>query len=103
MSTRATIRIEGFKIAKIYKHWDGYPEATLEWLENFNKEFTENRGIDPMYKFAQLLRSSVRDAEKFNLDPSPYTGWGVVKVHEDCGQEFEYMLHANGKVSYQVI
>ena len=103
MATRATIKIEGFAAAKIYKHWDGYPEATLEWLETFNKDFAENRGIDPTYKFAQLLRSSTRDAEKFELDTSLYTGWGVVRYAEDWGQEFEYTLHGNGKVSYQII
>lgn len=39
MATRAVIKIEGVNFAQIYKHWDGYPEATLPWLEAFNSSF----------------------------------------------------------------
>jgi hypothetical protein len=28
MGTRAIIKVEGFNLAALYKHWDGYPEAT---------------------------------------------------------------------------
>ena len=100
MSTRCTIKIEGVEYVKIYKHFDGYPSATLKWLEDFNKDFTQNRGVDPEYKFAQLLRSSTRDTEKYNLDDSKYTGWGVVGYYESCGEEYEYTLHNDGAVSY---
>ena len=98
MATRASIAVEGFKEVKVYKHWDGYPEATLPWLEKFNKDFAEKRGNDPTYKFAQLLRSSVRDAEEFDLDPSVHTGWGVVPRGDDYGEEFRYFLKADGTV-----
>jgi len=100
MATRCTIKIEGFEIAKIYKHWDGYPEATAEWLEEFNSGFKQKRGDDTSYKFAQLLRSSAFDCEKYNLDDSRFTGWGVVMYHADCGADFEYTLHLNGDVSF---
>ena len=101
MATRATIKIEGVYFAKVYKHWDGYPEATLDWLIEFNRDFKENRGEDPSYKFAQLLRSSQRDAEKFTLDTNKHTGWGVVEFHDNCGEDYEYTLKRDGDVTYK--
>ena len=101
MSTRATIKIEGVEFAKVYKHWDGYPGATLEWLKAFNKDFEEKRGTDSSYKFAQLLRSSARDVEKYDLDDSNYTGWGVIEYDAQCGEDYEYMLYNDGKVTYK--
>jgi len=100
MATRATIYVEGIDTVKVYKHWDGYPEATLPWLEDFNKSFTEERGHDPDYKFAQLLRSSMRDAKKYGLDDSHHTGWGVVHINGDCNEEHEYHLLADGTVEH---
>lgn len=101
MATRSTIKVEGINYAKVYKHWDGYPEATLPWLEQFNKEFTAQRGNNPDYKFAQLLRSSARDAEQFKLDNSLHTGWGVVEYDADMGEEYEYTLKTDGEVTYE--
>ena len=103
MATRCTIKIEGINYAKVYKHWDGYPDATLKWLTEFNKNFTNNRGDDPNYKFAQLLRNSIRDCSVFDLDPSQYTGWGVVAFDEHWGAEFEYTLHKDRSVTYKSI
>lgn len=98
MSTRSVIKIEGIENAAIYKHWDGYPRAMLPWLESFNKTFAEKRGDDASYKFAQLLRSSVRDSKTFNLDDSELTGWGVIGYDDKVGQEFTYTLKTNGTV-----
>ena len=103
MGTRSTIKVEGQDKVKVYKHFDGYPKATLEWLEEFNKTFTKNRGDDPEYKFAQLLRSSIRDADKYNLDASEFTGWGVVGFDDSCGAEFKYILHKDGAVTYETL
>ena len=100
MATRAAIKIEGVKFAKVYKHYDGYPSATLKWLEDFNKDFHENRGNDPEYKFAQLLRNSAIAAKEYQLDESKYTGWGVVGYSEDLSEEFEYKLMKDGTVEY---
>ena len=102
MSTNAVIKVEGVDFAKVYKHWDGYPSATLEWLETFNKEFTQTRGDDPQYKFAQLLRSSERDGDRFELDRSKHTGWGVVPYNENWG-DYEYTLHSDGTVTYKEV
>ncbi len=76
MSTNAIIKVEGLPNVALYKHWDGNPEATLPWLQKFNKEFTEKRAFDPNYKFAQLIRSSAFDQKEFRLDGSKETGWG---------------------------
>lgn len=100
MATRCTIKVEGFELVKVYKHWDGYPQATLPWLEKFNKEFSDRRGDDPSYKIAQLLRSSVFDCIEFKLDDSKETGWGIIAYNDDAGEDYEYILHKNGDVSY---
>jgi hypothetical protein len=99
MATRCTITIEGQNSVKVYKHHDGYPSATLEWLEDFNKEFTAERAHDPSYKLAALLRSSILDAEKYDLGTSRFTGWGIVPINDDCDEEWEYHLYSNGRVS----
>ena len=98
MGTSAIIFVQGVPAVAVYKHWDGYTEATLPWLEKFNKEFTEKRANDPEYKFAQLLRSSVRDAKEFGLDESDDTGWGVVTTKNANG-DFEYHLLSDGTVT----
>lgn len=103
MGTRAIIKTEGTTVA-VYKHYDGYPENTFYWLKKFNMEFTAKRGIDCIYKVAQLLRDSERSKDEYNLDPSEYTGWGVVIIPEDekdtfdMWQEYEYVLRGNGTV-----
>ncbi len=71
---------------KVYKHWDGYEYATLPWLEEFNKTFTEARGDDPDYKLAQLLRSSAFDAQKYKLDSSRDTGGVSSPSTQRCGR-----------------
>lgn len=96
MATRSTIKIEGVNFAKIYKHWDGYPDAMVDWLNEFNNHFNKKRGNDPEYKFAQLLRFSQREGEKFGLDMSDTTGWGVVPMDSDCWAEYEYVLTETG-------
>lgn len=98
MSTPAMIQVPGVN-AGLYKHFNGYPENTLPWLKKFNKDFTERRGDDPSYKFAQLIRSSVRMQEEFNLDADHYTGWGVVNNPEDWDPDFRYILEKDGSVT----
>lgn len=92
MATRCTIKIEGVKYAKIYKHWDGYPEANYIWLTEFNDRFNKERGSDSSYKFAQLLRYSSKYGEQFYLDQSEFTGWGVLDYDAECWEEYEYHL-----------
>ena len=96
MATRSTIKIDGVDYAKIYKHWDGYPSAMTEWLNSFNNQFNKERGNDPQYKFAQLLRFSEREGQRFGLDMSKTTGWGVIPFDCDYGAEYEYILTSDG-------
>lgn len=103
MATRATIKVEGVNYCKIYKHWDGYPEHMLPWLEVFNKQFTETRGVDPAYKIAQLLRFAAVEADTFDLDSSPTTGWGIESYMQNVGEEYEYELMKDGKVTWKEI
>ena len=98
MATRATIEIQGISFAKVYKHWDGYPASMTDWLKDFNKSFTEKRGIDPEYKFAQLLRFSAKHAEEYDLDNSEFTGWGVIPYSNDVGEEYSYVLKEDGDI-----
>lgn len=98
MATSATVQLEGYTVAKLYKHFDGYPSATLKWLEDFNKDFVDNRGDDDEYKFAQLIRSSAFDCETYKLDPSRHTGWGVLSFNDEVGVEYKYRLMKDGTV-----
>ena len=98
MSTNAVIRVEGFEVAELYKHWDGDPDNTLEWLKTFNKDFVTYRGEDPPYKFAQLIRSSAVDAKKFGLDENRYTGWGVNTITSTYF-EYLYILRTDGGIT----
>lgn len=98
MATSAIIQLEGYKVAKLYKHWDGHPDSTLQWLEDFNRDFVENRGDDDVYKFAQLIRSSAFDCEKYHLDKSRYTGWGVIGFDSGYDAKYEYRLMKDGTV-----
>lgn len=92
MGTRAIIQIKGITYAQVYKHWDGYPEHMLPWLEKFASEFVAEREEDAEYMFAQLLRSSVSMGEEFKLDKSKSTGWGVVGYGNDMGAAFIYRI-----------
>jgi len=98
MSTSALITIEGMDNFYVYKHWDGYPDATLQWLEDFNESFMTERGDDNAYKAAQLLRSSAFDAEEYELDDSKYTGWGVFTEYNGGGVDYIYRLMKDGSV-----
>ena len=100
MSTRCTVKIEGLTFAKLYIHRDGYPEAKLPFLKDFNKDFESNRSKDVEYKFAQLLRATHRLQDEYVLDPSPYTGYGITPYASGAGEDYEYTLHIDGSVTY---
>ena len=95
MGTSAEIKIKGFSVS-IYKHYDGYESATLPWLKAFTAEFLNKRGADKEYFFAQLLRSSARDAKKYQLDDSEFTGWGIVES-DGVGVDCTYIIDLENK------
>jgi hypothetical protein len=95
-------------MSELYTVWVGAMEVndeyqTLENAEKLASQFTERGGDDAEYKIAQLLRSSVRDAEKYGLDDSKHTGWGILPMDNDAGEAFEYVLHKDGNVSFKSI
>ena len=94
MATRCLFTAPNCDFA-VYKHWDWYPEHILPWVLEFNKDFNNNRKYnDWEYKLAQLLRDSVRNWEKYNLDPSEYTWWWIVPLEYD----YNYKYHLWEKV-----
>jgi len=104
MATSAKIIINdpNLKNIAIYKHFDGYPSATLPWLLEFHKDYIKNKGWDPEYELAQLLRSSVRLAKKYSLDKSNYTGWGIINEN-DYQTNFKYILDKDKIKIYEFI
>lgn len=98
MGTHCTIKVENVNYCKLYKHYDGYQESTLPWLLDFNERFINHRGKDPEYKMAQLVRDSLGSSNKFSLDPSLYTGWGIVDFNADVDPSYEYILQEDGSI-----
>ena len=82
----------------LYKHYDGYPQGTLDWLKEFNEGYV--RQEDTPYKLAQLIRSTVFLGEKHRLDPCQVTGWGVYAANSAPTTDYTYVLHCNGDVTY---
>lgn len=98
MNKKAIIRIQGIDIF-LYKNFNRYPEATFRWLNDFHKDFIKNRKNSPNYELAQLLRNSVINADKYDLDRSKYTGWSIFDGDEnDLDYTYRYILYSNGKV-----
>jgi hypothetical protein len=40
-------------------------------------------------------------AEEFRLDGSHHTGWGVMQIIENRGEEYTYTLQDDGTVTYK--
>ena len=59
MSTRTNIVVKG-NDSIIYKHCDGYPEYVHPILVPLLKVFKSNRGNDPIYCLASILREFTR-------------------------------------------
>jgi len=98
-SSRTIIYVEGIDFACIYMH-DNESKKTLDWLRKFNREFTKNRGDDPEYKFAQLLRYST---EVYPLDN--YLTWGLVPYNQPgvYYANYVYSLLSTGKIKFEKI
>jgi len=103
MSTRAQIKVKGSEVM-IYKHSDGYPSETLPTLIGTMQTFIKERGNEPDYALAQIMRAFARRDEKRRQEKlakddvfSKYyekqqmTGWGLDTVrHGDI--EFLYTV-----------
>jgi hypothetical protein len=102
MSTRCQIAVTGddgrIYPCKIYKHCDGYPAGVLPILEPFAERFARQRGHDPEYLVAQIIRHFAREQEG-----EEFTGWGVdLGWHGDLS--YLYVVDKQGRVTcYQDI
>jgi len=101
MLNPTVVRINGFNTIEIYIHRVISQDLFLKWLNEFNSGFAKQRGNDSSYKFAQLLRSSVFDADKFALDKNILYGWEVLKTNSADESYFDYLyvLNNDGTVS----
>lgn len=61
MSTRCQIEVRGGQNVKIYKHSDGYQEGVLPVLVPIMRQFYNERGDDPTYATAQIIRAFARN------------------------------------------
>lgn len=108
MSTRSQIYVEGTGVY-IYKHSDGYLEGVLPTLEPFVKFFLKERGWDPDYLAAQIVREFGREelgpeveerAKRLDTDPAKIRawastlGWGLgTSLHGD--EKYIYLVKPN--------
>lgn len=113
MSTRAQVMVKGSPIL-VYKHCDGYPDGVLPFLTEFIARFVKNRGNDPAYFLAQLLRHNAISGEAeakvgdWSKDKPQYwpsntfTGWGLdCVVHGDI--EYLYVVDLTGLGSVETL
>lgn len=96
MSTHARIDVEGSEVC-IYKHCDGYPEATLDPLKQFVKDFFTGRGDDPPYFIAQFLMKVAGHEEPYSK-PDYFIGWGVHPRCADVGEDYRYTVKRTGAI-----
>lgn len=103
MSTRCQIVVMETETkmypVKIYKHCDGYPEGVLPELVPFAKAFASNRGNDPEYMAAQIVRAfALLDGhDNYLRAVESFTGWGVSTFwHGDI--QYAYKVFPSGRV-----
>ncbi len=112
MSTRGQIAFEDedgiLHGAYIYKHSDSYPEGVLPTLKPFVAAFIRERGCDPVYMSAQLIRAfAIADQKELDAMPeedrklyasSRFLGWGISTVlHGNI--EYLYVIKADGSIA----
>lgn len=102
MGTSASVRIETLNV-ELYIHYDGYPSNIMPWVESFHARFLAERGWDAEYEFAQLIRSSVFDADQFNLSKDKTCGFGVnvISDYNSYNTNYTYVLMKDGTITVQ--
>ena len=99
MGTRAMIVVSGendkrLYSVKLFRHWDGYPEAVLPELTKAVAEFFAVRGHEPDMLMAYLteqLRKNHGDMLGYRLSD---------KIFSDV--EYVYQVTLNGKIKVRV-
>lgn len=109
MSTRCNIHFYGYGrvIANVYRHWDGYPSAVLQDLQQFFKDVesqtNDTRFTDASYLAAKFVVWQALQNAESNDSCNPLNFLGVGVTNEDAGDgEFVYKLNcekmdANGR------
>lgn len=109
MSTRCVINFcyeRGKDVAKIYRHWDGYPDSVLPDLDQFfcdvEAQTDDTRFSDPSYLAAKYV---VWQAGKNARDPKkPLDFLSVGVLNEVPGDaEFEYWVIASTDRTFPAI
>lgn len=103
MSTRSQIKVKGSEVM-IYKHSDGYPSEVMPTLTEVMTQFIRERGNEPDYALAQIVRAFARRDEERRKEIAAsdsnfahmyqehsMTGWGLDTVrHGDI--EYLYLV-----------
>jgi len=80
----------------IYKHSDGYPRGVMPTLTSLVKFFHADRGNDPEYLLAQIVRAfTIADlAEDREYATTRMTGWGL-----DCTEhgDIQYLYEIDSR------
>jgi len=93
MGTRCQIIVEGNEAAKVYKHWDGYPDGVIPVLQELLPPFSDDRGEDSEYLVARIVDAFCSQQRRHRNDQiTPcFTGYGVSNIwHDDI--EYLYLI-----------
>ena len=112
MSTRSLITFKNEEgVIQIYKHWDGYPETTIEELQSFLK-WNGHRNDDLSYTVANYCHwyksryaKPQEDITKIDTNDHAHTGIGIQptpimngkKAYEEMNAEYFYVVDLEHK------
>lgn len=107
MATRSVVDfVSGDQVvARVYRHWDGYPDeagADLLAFVEACRELPDSRLSDPSYlsaKFVVFLAAKFRGMDAHPLD---FLGVGIVPGDCLCGAEYAYRVEG-GAVSFAYV
>lgn len=107
MATRSVVDFvqDGQTPARVYRHWDGYPEeagADLLAFVEACRELPDSRLYDPCYlsaRFVVFLAAKFRGMDAHPLD---FLGVGIVPTDWLCGAEYAYRVEG-GAVSFAYV
>ena len=118
MSTRSLITFKNEEgVIQIYKHWDGYPETTVEELQSFLK-WNGHRNDDLSYTVANYCHwyksryAKLNDGDcmkKADTNDHAHTGIGIQptpimngkKAYEEMNAEYFYIVDLDQERIYE--
>ena len=118
MSTRSLITFKNEEgVIQIYKHWDGYPETTVEELQSFLK-WNGHRNDDLSYTVANYCHwyksryaKPQEDITKIDTNDHAHTGIGIQpipimngkKAYEEMNAEYFYIVDLDQERIYEEV